>query len=105
MDNKRLKRALGGAIPLAILITGISYNSYVKIHTFTLSGSERVKSEEIQPVSGSVKITSTADTDVVFTDIESGETYVIGYITSGVGETIKLERENGTGLKGLENLQ
>ena len=58
MDNKRLKRALGGAIPLAILITGISYNSYVKIHTFTLSGSERVKSEEIQPVSGSVKITS-----------------------------------------------
>ena len=105
MDKKRLKRALGGAIPLAILITGISYNSYVKIHTFTLSGSERVKSEEIQPVSGSVKITSTADTDVVFTDIESGETYVIGYITSGVGETIKLERGNGTGLKGLENLQ
>ena len=92
MDKKRLKRALGGAILLAILITGISYNGYVKTHTFTLSGSERVKSEEIQPVSGSVKITSTADTDVVFTDIESGETYVIGYITSGVGETIKLER-------------
>ena len=88
MDKKRLKRALGGAILLAILITGISYNGYVKTHTFTLSGNERVKSEEIQPVSGSVKITSTADTDVVFTDIKSGEIYVIGYITSGVGETI-----------------
>ena len=92
MDKKRLKRALGGAIPLAILIIGISYNSYVKMHTVTLSGSERVKSEEIQPVRGSVKVTGTADTDVVFTDIESGETYVIGYITSGSGETIKLDR-------------
>ena len=75
MDKKRLKRALGGAIPLAILIIGISYNSYVKMHTVTL-----------------VKVTGTADTDVVFTDTESGETYVIGYITSGAGETIKLER-------------
>ena len=37
MDKKRLKRALGGAIPLAILIIGISYNSYVKMHTVTLS--------------------------------------------------------------------
>ena len=102
MDNKRLKRALGGAIPLAILITGISYNSYVKIHTFTLSGSERVKSEEIQPVSGSVKITSTADTDVVFTDIESGETYVIG--SSGEGETIKLERRKWYRVEGIGEL-
>ena len=92
MDKKRLKRVLGGTIPLAILIVGISYNSYVKMHTFTLSGSGRVKSEQIQPVNGSVKVTGTDDTDVVFTDIESGETYVIGYITSGVGETIKLER-------------
>ena len=104
MDKKRLKRVLGGAILLAILITGISYNSYVKAHTFTLSGSERVKSEEIQPVSGSVKITSTADTDVVFTDIESGETYVIGYITSGVGETIKLERGKWYRVEGIGEL-
>lgn len=104
MDKKRLKRVFGGAILLAILITGISYNSYVKAHTFTLSGSERVKSEEIQPVSGSVKITSTADTDVVFTDIESGETYVIGYITSGVGETIKLERGKWYTVEGIGEL-
>lgn len=104
MDKKRLKRALGGAILLAILITGISYNGYVKTHTFTLSGSERVKSEEIQPVSGNVKITSTADTDVVFTDIESGETYVIGYITAGVGETIKLERGKWYRVEGIGEL-
>lgn len=63
-----------------------------------------MKSEEIQPVSGSVKITSTADTDVVFTDIESGETYVIGYITSGVGETIKLERGKWYRVEGIGEL-
>ena len=92
MIKKRLKRALGVAVPLAILVIGISYNSYVKIHTFTLSGNEIMKNEQIQPISGSVKVTGTADTDVVFTDIESGETYVIGYVTSGAGDTIKLKR-------------
>ena len=92
MIKKRLKRALGVAVPLAILVIGISYNSYVKIHTFTLSGNETMKNEQIQPISGSVKVTGNADTDVVFTDIESGETYVIGYITHGAGDTIKLKR-------------
>ena len=92
MNKKRLKRALGVAVPLAILVIGISYNSYVKIHTFTLSGNETMKNEQIQPISGSVKVTGNADTDVVFTDIESGETYVIGYVTSGAGDTIKLKR-------------
>lgn len=92
MDKKQLKRSLGVAIPLAVLIIGISYNSYIKIHTFTLSGDETMKSEQIQPVNGSVKVTGTVDTDVIFTDIESGETYVIGYITPGAGDTIKLER-------------
>ena len=92
MIKKRLKRAVGVAIPLAVLIIGISYNSYIKMHTFTLLGDERVKSEQIQPVTGSVKVTGNTDTDVVFTDIESGESYVIGYITSGAGDTIKLKR-------------
>ena len=45
-----------------------------------------------RPIRGSVKVTGNTDTDVVFTDIESGETYVIGYITSGAGDTIKLKR-------------
>src|SRR5699024_156761 len=104
MDKKRLKRASGGAILLAILITGISYNGYVKTHTFTLSGSERVKSEEIQPVSGSVEITSTAATDGVLKDIESEFSYVIGYITYGVGETIKLEGGKWYRVEGMGEL-
>ena len=104
MDKKRLKRAVGVAIPLAVLIIGISYNSYIKMHTFTLSSDERVKSEQIQPVTGSVKVTGTADTDVVFTDIESGETYAIGYITSGTGGTIKLERGKWYRVEGVGEL-
>ena len=52
MIKKRLKRALGVAIPLAILVIGISYNSYVKMHTFTLSGDEIMKNEQIQPIRG-----------------------------------------------------
>ena len=104
MDKKRLKRAVGVAIPLAVLIIGISYNSYIKMHTFTLLGDERVKSEKIQPVTGSVKVTGTADTDVVFTDIESGETYAIGYITSGTGGTIKLERGKWYRVEGVGEL-
>ena len=97
MDKKRLKRAVGVAIPLAVLIIGISYNSYIKMHTFTLSGDERVKSEQIQPVTGSVKVT-------VLTDIESGETYAIGYITSGTGGTIKLERGKWYRVEGVGEL-
>ena len=104
MDKKRLKRALGVAIPLAVIIIGISYNSYIKMHTFTLSGGEIVKSEQIQPVGGKVKVTGAADTDVVFTDIESGETYVIGYITSRVGDTIKLERGKWYRVEGIGEL-
>ncbi len=104
MDKKRLKRALGVAIPLAVIIIGISYNSYIKMHTFTLSGGEIVKCEQIQPVGGKVKVTGTADTDVVFTDIESGETYVIGYITSRVGDTIKLERGKWYRVEGIGEL-
>ena len=104
MDKKWLKRALGGVIPIAVLIIGISYNSYIKMHTCTLSGDDRVKSEQIQPVNGKVKVTGTADTDVVFTDIESGETYVIGYITSGAGDTIKLERGKWYRVEGIGEL-
>ena len=92
MGKKQLKWVMGTAILLAILVIGISYNSYVKIHTFTLSGDEIMKNEQIQPISGSVKVTGNTDTNVVFTDIESEETYVIGYITSGAGDTIKLKR-------------
>lgn len=99
-----MKRLLSGAIPLAIIIIGVSYNSYVKMHTFTLSGDDKMKNEQIQPVRGSVKVNGTADTDVVFTDMESGKTYTIGYITSGMGHTIQLERDKWYRVEGAGEL-
>ena len=33
-----MKRMIGIAIPMALIITGISYNGYIRMHTFTLSG-------------------------------------------------------------------
>lgn len=38
MDKKRMKRMIGIAIPRALIITSISYNGYIRTHTFTLSG-------------------------------------------------------------------
>ena len=90
--KNRWKRVVGIAIPLAIIIVGISYNSYVRMHTFTLSGNETVKSEQIQPINGRVKVNSTVATEVRFTDVENGNTYEIDYITPGVSETLQLER-------------
>lgn len=104
MDKKRLKRALGVAIPFAVFIISISYNSYVNMYTFTLSGEEIMKSEQIQLVNGSIKVTDTFDTNVVFTDVETGETYTIGYITSGIADTIQLEREKWYKVQGCGNL-
>ena len=92
MEKKRIKRMFGIAIPLLCIIISISYSGYIKTHTFTLSGTEVVKSEQIQPVNGKVKVSGNVDTDVVFTDVESGETYTIGYITPGAPDTIQLEK-------------
>ena len=89
--KNRWKRVFGIAIPLVIIIGGISYNSYIRIHTFKLSGNETVKSEQIQPAFGKVKVNSTVDTKVIFTDVENEETYEIGYITPGISESIQLE--------------
>ena len=91
MDKKRMKRMIGIAIPRALIITGISYNGYIRTHTFTLSGGV-VKNELIQPINNKIKVSGNADTDVIFTDIESRKQYTIGYITHGMSETIQLEK-------------
>ena len=91
MDKKRMKRMIGIAIPRALIITSISYNGYIRTHTFTLSGGV-VKNELIQPINNKIKVSGNADTDVIFTDIESRKQYTIGYITHGMSETIQLEK-------------
>ena len=54
MDKKRMKRMIGIAIPRALIITSISYNGYIRTHTFTLSGGV-VKNELIQPINNKIK--------------------------------------------------
>ena len=92
MNKKRIKRILGIAIPILCIVLCISYSGYIKSHTFTLADVGIVKSEQIQPINGKIKVSGNADTDVIFKDIESDKTYSIGYITSGVSETIQLEK-------------
>lgn len=99
MNKKRIKRMIGIAIPLLFIIIGICYGGYVKSHTFTLTGDE-----QIQAVTGTVKVTSPYDTEVIFIDVKTGNNYAIPYITSGSSENISLEKgkwysiEKGEGL-------
>lgn len=103
MDKKRMKRMIGIAIPRALIITGISYNGYIRTHTFTLSGGV-VKNELIQPINNKIKVSGNADTDVIFTDIESRKQYTIGYITHGMSETIQLEKGKWYSVEGAGEL-
>ncbi len=87
------------------VVTSFFYTNFQKEHTFTLANDEGIiKSEQIQPLFGTVKVSSDCDTDVVFTDIETGEKYVVGYITSGVSEKIKLEEGKWYTVAGGGNL-
>ena len=89
-----------------VFLAGIlAYSAIQRKHTFTLSNEDGgVKAEQIQPVFGTVKVSGDMDTDVVFTDVETGEKYTIGYITHGMTEKIKLERGRWYSVAGSGNL-
>lgn len=82
------------------------YTGIQRTHTFILtdSGEGRIKQEQIQPLFGTVKVSGDCDTDVVFTDIKTGETYRVGYITSGVSEKIKLHKNKWYAVDGVGNI-
>ena len=84
----------------------ITYAGIQRTHTFTLKerNGTSLKEEQIQPVFGEVKVSGDCDTDVVFTDVETGKTYTIGYITSGVSEKIKLQRGKWYAVEGAGKL-
>ena len=84
---------------VVILIMIIGYRGYIKAHTFTLSGNE-----QIQPITGTVKVESPRDTAVIFIDVKTGINYAIPYITSGTSETIKLEKSKWYRIETGENL-
>ncbi len=80
-----------------VLAAGLGYTNFQNAHTFTLSNGENgsgagIKTEQIQPVFHTVTVSVDTDTDVKFTDIETGRSYTIGYITNGMSEKIKLNQ-------------
>lgn len=76
-------------IILIVLIVGsvLFYRYFENSNTITISGTE-----EIQPILNTVKVSGDSDTSVIFTDVETNEQYVVGYITHGVTEKIKLKK-------------
>ena len=93
------------ALCLAAVFLVMIYINIQRSHTFTLSNDEgTIKTEQIQPLWGTVKVSGDCDTEVVFTDVETGEKYRIGYITQGVTERIKLERGKWYKVAGGGNL-
>ncbi len=79
----------------ALLLLGsiLSWTAFQRAHTFTLSGSEEKKNEQIQPLFQTVKVSGDCDTDV------------IGYITHGVSQTIQLPADRWYTVEGAGNLR
>lgn len=101
MKRKWLIPSIVAMFAIAILF----YNNMQKAHTFTLADREYpIKSAQVQPLFGTVKVSGDCDTDIIFTDIETGEEYVIGYITSGMSERIKLQKGKWYTVAGGGNL-
>ena len=101
MKAKRIILCVAVVFLAGILI----YSAIQRKHTFTLSNGEgSVKAEQIQPLFGTVKVSGDKDTDVVFTDVETGEQYTIGYITHGMTEKINLEMGKWYRVEGGGNL-
>lgn len=101
MKTKRIALCVIAALLIIVLI----YASILKTHTVTLSNDEgTIKAEQIQPLWETVKVSGDCDTNVVFTDVETGEQSIIGYITHSMTEKIKLERGKWYKVEGNGNL-
>ena len=99
------KRRLMLCAIIAFLIVFLIDSSIQKTHTITLSNDEgTIKAEQIQPLWGTVRVSGDSDTDVVFIDVETGEQYIIEYITHGATEKINLEKNKWYKVEGGGNL-
>lgn len=92
MKNRKLKYII---ILFLVFIFGyMFYSTQVRKHTFILNSQEgtNIKSTEISPVFSNIKVSSEEDTDLIFTDVKTGKTFTIGYLTPGMVEKIQLEK-------------
>lgn len=98
------KRWIISGLILIVVVAILGYIAFQKTHTFTLITKSEMKSEQIQPLFETIRVSGDRDTDVVFTDIETGETYTIGYLTSGMSEKIKLKKGKWYTVEGAGNI-
>ena len=98
------KRWIISGLILIVVVAILGYIAFQKTHTFTLITKSEMKSEQIQPLFETIRVSRDRDTDVVFTDIETGETYTIGYLTSGMSEKIKLKKGKWYTVEGAGNI-
>lgn len=105
MKNKKSKYIL---ILLIIFIFGyIFYSAQAKKHTVTLNSQEgtNIKSSEISPIFSNIKVLSEEDTDVIFIDVKTENTFTIEYLTPGMVEKIKLENGHWYKVKANGNIK
>lgn len=105
MKNKKIRYVL---ILLIILIFGyMFYSAQARKYTVSLNSQEgtNIKSTEISPVFSNIKVSSEEDTDVIFTDVETGKTFTIGYLTPGMVEKIKLEKAHWYKIEARGNIK
>lgn len=87
-------------ILLIILLLGLLGFVYYKIQAekYTIylnpSGPKGEISSEISPKQSPIRVEADSDTNVIFTDVETGQIYEIGYLTSGITEKINLEKDH-----------
>ena len=100
-----MKKYLAISSILIVFVAILVYFNIQNKYTFTLGVEDGItKSEQVQPLFGTVKVRGDRDSDVVFIDIETREEYVIGYITHGITEKIELEKGKWYVVKGAGNL-
>ena len=89
MQRKRIR--LWAAVCAALALGWAIFQSACT-HTLTDKENTRVKAEELQPLWGSLTVKSSAETSVTFTDTETGDTFVLEYVTPGMPEKLRLAR-------------
>jgi len=79
-------------IIIIFILAAIAFSGVMKHYSFTCGNyGTDVTTEMISPLFNTVYISGDTDTDVIFTNVKTGETINAGYITLGMGTKIHLE--------------
>lgn len=95
---KKSTRVIVIVIAVLVLVAALGFGGYrfCDSHTFRLAdepeSDSNLKSEEIQPLMGIVRVWGTEDTEVWFTDVEDPDKVFKINVTSDGSSTVRLEQ-------------